>query len=197
MKTNNLVLASSSIYRKRLLEKLQLNFVCAHPDIDESEKKDESPFQMALRLAKDKATTLAATYPKHFIIASDQVAMLEHTQLKKPGKQSNAIEQLQLCSGKSVNFYTSVCILNTTTGELKSAIDICTVHFKKLTKQQIINYIRLEQPYDCAGSFKSEGLGIALFDGIQGEDPNALIGLPLIKLIRLLNAFNINVLSQE
>lgn len=197
MKTNNLVLASSSTYRKQLLEKLHLDFVCAHPDIDESPKADESPVQMALRLAKEKATALAISYPNHFIIASDQVAMLEHTQLKKPGNHDNAIKQLQLSSGKSVKFHTSVCILNTTTGELKSAIDTCTVHFKKLTKQQIINYISLEQPYDCAGSFKSEGLGIALFKRIQGEDPNTLIGLPLIQLINLLGAFGIDVLARE
>ena len=197
MKTNSLVLASSSTYRKELLKKLQLNFICAHPEIDESKKKGESPTEMALRLAKEKAATLTTTYPKHLIIASDQVAMLEKMQLKKPGNHSNAIKQLQLSSGKPVKFYTSVCILNTSTGEFKSAIDTCTVHFKKLTKQQIINYINLEQPYDCAGSFKSEGLGIALFDRIQGDDPNALIGLPLIKLIALLNAFDIDVLSKE
>ena len=197
MKTNSLVLASSSTYRKELLEKLHLDFVCAHPHIDESPKAGESPAQMALRLAEEKATTLATSYPKHLIIASDQVAMLEQIQLKKPGSHSNAIKQLQLSSGKSVKFFTSVCILNTVTGELKSAIDNCTVYFKKLTKQQIINYITLEQPYDCAGSFKSEGLGIALFERIQGDDPNALIGLPLIKLINLLDAFGINVLLTE
>ncbi len=197
MKTNNLVLASGSIYRKQLLQKLQLDFICASPDIDESKKTDEPAPQMALRLAKEKATALETSYSNHLIIASDQVAMLENIQLKKPSNHSNAIQQLQLSSGKSVKFYTSVCILNTTTGELKSALDICTVHFKNLTKQQIVNYISMEQPYDCAGSFKSEGLGIALFERIQGDDPNALIGLPLIKLIDLLDAFNINVLPKE
>ncbi|RLA25676.1 MAG: septum formation inhibitor Maf [Gammaproteobacteria bacterium] len=194
MKTNNLVLASSSSYRKVLLQKLHLQFVCAAPDIDESEKTGEPPTQMALRLAKEKAYALSSSYPKHIIIASDQLAMLEQTQLKKPGNKNNAIKQLQLCSGKTVKFYTSVCILDSATSELKSAIDTCTVHFKKLTEQQIIHYIELEQPYDCAGSFKSEGLGIALFERIEGDDPNALIGLPLIKLISLLDAFNISVL---
>lgn len=194
MKTNKLVLASSSPYRKKLLHKLQIDFICANPGIDESKKSDEPPAQMALRLAKEKAAALITIYPKHLIIASDQVAMLNQTQLTKPGDKNNALKQLQLCSAKSVKFYTSICILDSSTGEIKSAIDICTVHFKKLTKQQIINYISLEQPYDCAGSFKSEGLGIALFERIEGDDPNALVGLPLIKLISLLEAFNINIL---
>ena len=197
MQTNSLVLASSSIYRKELLEKLHMHFICADPDIDESKKTGESPTQMALRLAKEKAAALAASYPKHFIIASDQVAMLDQVQLKKPGNKDNAVKQLQLCSAKAVKFYTSVCVLDSSTGEIKSAIDICTVYFKKLTEQQIINYINLEQPYNCAGSFKSEGLGIALFERIQGDDPNALIGLPLIKLVHLLGEFNIDILAKQ
>ncbi len=197
MKTNSLVLASSSIYRKEILKKLQLDFICASPDIDESPKTGETAKQMALRLAKEKATALAINYPAQLIIASDQVAMLEQTQLKKPGTPDNAIRQLQLCSGKPVTFHTSICILNTTTRELKSDIDTCTVYFKNLSEQQIINYIDMEKPYNCAGSFKSEGLGIALFDRIQGDDPNALIGLPLIKLVNLLNAFGIDVLAKK
>ena len=195
MKTNNLVLASSSPYRKALLEKLHLNFICAHPDIDEKAKKNEFPSQLALRLAHEKAMTLATNYSKHLIIASDQVAILDQTQLNKPGNKINAIKQLQLASGKSVKFYTSVCVLNTATNELKSDIDISIVHFKNLSEQQIRNYINIEQPYNCAGSFKSEGLGIALFMRIEGDDPNALIGLPLIKLITLLESFKINILS--
>lgn len=197
MKTNNLVLASSSTYRKALLEKLHLSFACASPDIDESEKKGESPGQMALRLAEKKAHALTASYPQHLIIASDQVAMLGQIQLTKPGTHYNAIEQLQRCSGQSVKFYTSVCVLNSANNELKSALDTCTVHFKKLNNQQILEYIGLEQPLDCAGSFKSEGLGIALLERIEGDDPNALIGLPLIKLISLLEAFNIRVLDSN
>lgn len=194
MKTNNLVLASSSRYRKTLLEKLHLSFICANPDIDESAKAGESPLHMAQRLAEKKARALASRYPQHFIIAADQVAVLDRTQLKKPGTASNAIKQLQLSSGKSVKFYTSVCVFNSATSELKTAIDTCTVHFKKLSNQQIVNYIEREQPLDCAGSFKSEGLGIALFERIEGDDPNALIGLPLIKLIHLLELFNIPIL---
>ena len=195
MQTNNLVLASSSEYRKALLEKLNLHFVCAHPNIDESAEALESPTELTLRLAEEKAKALAATYPKHFIIASDQVAIINHIQLHKPGNKQAAIEQLQMCSGKQVKFYTSVCILDTTNKQIKSAMDICTVYFKHLSKQQINYYIDIEQPYNCAGSFKSEGLGIALFERIEGEDPNALMGLPLIKLIQLLQEFNIDVLS--
>lgn len=197
MQTSNLVLASSSPYRKQLLQKLHMEFITATPDIDESQHTDELPAQMALRLGKEKAAALKAAYPNHFIIASDQVAMLNQTQLKKPGDKNNAFKQLQQCSAKMVKFYTSVCILDSSTGELKSALDICSVYFKKLSRQQIINYIDLEQPYQCAGSFKSEGLGIALFERIEGDDPNALIGLPLIKLISLLDAFNIDVLAKE
>lgn len=195
MKTNNLVLASSSPYRQAILKKLHLDFVTARPDINEAAQENESPTRLALRLAQEKAMALTNRYPRHLIIASDQVAMQNETQLNKPGNQANAIKQLQLSSGNTVKFYTSVCILNSATGELKSAFDLCTVYFKTLSEQQIKNYIRLEQPYDCAGSFKSEGLGIALFERIQGDDPNALIGLPLIKLIALLNSFDIDVLS--
>ncbi len=197
MKTNNLVLASRSSYRKALLEKLHLSFICADPDINEASKEDESPIKLARRLAEEKATALAPDFPQHLIIAADQVAILEHAQLKKPGTASNAIQQLQISSGKSVTFYTSVCVLNSATTELKTALDICTVHFKKLSIEQIVNYIELEQPLDCAGSFKSEGLGIALFERIDGDDPNALIGLPLIKLISLLEAFNVPVLAYK
>jgi len=195
MQTNKLVLASSSTYRKALLKKLHLNFICAHPDINETATANEPPEQLALRLAKEKALALAAEYPEHLIIAADQVAMLGQAQLTKPGNKQNAIKQLQLSSGAEVKFYTSVCILNSSTNEIKSEIDLCSVYFKNLNAQQIKNYIALEQPYDCAGSFKSEGLGIALFERIQGNDPNALIGLPLIKLISLLEAFDIKILE--
>ncbi len=188
-------LASSSPYRKSLLEKLHLNLYCASPDINETAKPSENPRQLALRLAQEKAKALAFNYPEHLIIAADQVAMLNNRQLEKPGNRDNAIKQLQNSSGSKVNFYTSIFILNSATNETQSDLDTCTVHFKHLTDQQIQNYIDLEQPYDCAGSFKSEGLGIALFERIDSEDPNALIGLPLIKLIRLLSAFNIDVLE--
>jgi len=187
MKNRPLVLASSSPYRKALLDKLQLKFICANPDINETAINNEKPKELALRLAKEKAKALAESYPNHLIIASDQVALLGNVQLHKPHNHANTIKQLQQSSGKSVTFYTSICILN-------SDIDLCTVYFKSLNEQQIIRYVNSEQPYDCAGGFKSEGLGIALFDRIEGDDPNALIGLPLIKLIALLQKYNIAVI---
>jgi len=195
MKNNKLVLASSSVYRKALLEKLHLSFTCASPNIDETAQENETAQEQALRLAKKKAHALASTYPKHLIIASDQVAILGNTQLYKPGNQERAIKQLQESSGKCVKFYTSICVLDTATMNYKNDIDICSVYFKKLSAEEIRNYVLLEQPYNCAGSFKSEGLGIALFKRIESEDPNALVGLPLIKLIELLKTFNINVLA--
>ncbi len=195
MKIYNLILASNSEYRKALLEKLNLSFICANPDIDETAQTNETGQEQALRLAKQKAYSLASAYPRHIIIASDQVAMLNNTQLHKPGNKETAIKQLQASSGHCVKFYTSISVLNTTTKDYRSDIDICSVYFKNLSDQQIKNYVLLEQPYNCAGSFKSEGLGIALFKRIEGDDPNALIGLPLIKLIRLLEAFNINILE--
>jgi len=195
MKNHKLVLASSSEYRKALLEKLHLSFICANPNIDETAQANETGQEQALRLAQKKSHALASTYPKHIIIASDQVAMLNGTQLHKPGNKETAIKQLQKSSGNCVKFYTSVSILNTATKDYRSDIDICSVYFKNLSDQQIKNYVLLEHPYNCAGSFKSEGLGIALFKRIEGDDPNALIGLPLIKLIRLLEAFNINILE--
>ncbi len=195
MKNNKLVLASSSEYRKVLLEKLHLSFICASPNIDETTQENETAQEQALRLAKQKAHALASTYPKHIIIASDQVAMMGSTQLHKPGNQKSAIKQLQESSGNCVKFYTSIYVLDTASMNYRSDIDICSVYFKKLNTEEIENYVLLEQPYNCAGSFKSEGLGIALFKRIKGDDPNALIGLPLIKLIELLKTFNINVLA--
>jgi MAF protein len=196
MKNYKLVLASSSEYRKVLLEKLHLSFICATPNIDESAQASETAQEQALRLAKQKAHALASIYPKHVIIAADQVAMLGNSQLHKPGNQENAIRQLQKSSGKRIKFYTGICVLDTTTMSYKLDIDICSVYFKELSTHEIKNYVLLEQPYNCAGSFKSEGLGIALFKRIESDDPNALIGLPLIKLIGLLETFNINVLAQ-
>jgi len=195
MKNNKLVLASSSEYRKALLEKLHLSFICASPNIDETAQENETAQEQALRLAKQKAYALASTYPKHIIIASDQVAMMGNMQLHKPGNQKSAIKQLQESSGNCVKFYTSIYVLDTASMNYRSDIDICSVYFKKLNTEEIENYVLLEQPYNCAGSFKSEGLGIALFKRIEGDDPNALIGLPLIKLIELLKTFNINVLA--
>jgi len=194
MQKQALILASSSPYRKQLLEKLGLDFTCASPNINEQARIDETAPELALRLAKEKALALAKQYPKHIIIASDQVAILDGKQLCKPDNKENTIQQLQDSSGKAIAFHTSLCVFNSATGSLKTDIDCCTVYFKELSKQEIIHYVEIEKPYDCAGGFKSEGLGIALFERIEGDDPNSLIGLPLIKLIALLKEFNISVL---
>lgn len=194
MKINNLILASGSSYRQVALKKLHLDFAAISPEIDETQQPRESPQDLALRLGKAKAWALCQQYPAHLIIGSDQVAMLNGKQLHKPGNRAKAIEQLQIASGNTVTFFTSICIVNSKTMLCMFDLDICSVFFKTLTYQQIEHYVDLEKPYDCAGSFKSEGLGIALFEKIQGEDPNALIGLPLIKLISLLEKFDVHVL---
>lgn len=189
-----LVLASSSPYRKQLLEKLRLDFIISSAHIDETAHKDEAGDEMAIRLAIAKAQAVAAHFTDHLIIGSDQVAMFEQRPLGKPGDRDNAIRQLNEQSGQAVKFYTGLCLLNSNDGNYLTALDTCTVYFKQLTEAQIRHYVELERPYDCAGSFKSEGLGIALFEKIEGDDPNALIGLPLIKLVSLLEQFGHSVL---
>lgn len=190
-----LLLASSSKHRKSVLQKLNLSFITAAPNIDECPAIDENPRQLALRLAEEKAHALASLYPNHIIIGSDQVASLENQIIGKPMNRQCSIRQLKHQSGKSVNFYTSLCVLNSENNQFYTDIDMTTVQFRELTEQQIMHYVDSEQPYDCAAAFKSEKLGIALLRKIEGEDPNALIGLPLIKLISLLEKFNISVLE--
>jgi septum formation protein len=189
-----LILASSSAYRKALLDKLGLAYRTTSPNIDETPKPGEAPETQASRLAADKARALAGRYPDHLIIGSDQVAVANGQRLGKPGSRDNAIAQLRASSGHSVTFYTAICVLDSSSGMAKSDLDRTFVQFRKLSDQQIEHYVDREQPLDCAGSFKSEGLGIALFERIEGEDPNALIGLPLIRLIRLLEEFGLEVL---
>ncbi|MEO1889051.1 MAG: Maf family protein [Cycloclasticus sp.] len=184
---HKLVLASSSPFRKELLRKIYTHFDAASPDIDESQKEGESPLELSTRLAFEKATALSNDYPNHLIIGSDQVAMLGATQLTKPGSHEKAIEQLTLSSGQTIIFYTSVCVLNSRTGESITEVDTCKVHMKVLSQGEIGRYVERDKPYGCAAAFKSEGLGIALFEKIEGDDPNALIGLPLIKLTQILN----------
>ena len=190
-----LILASTSPYRKALLERLQVEFLCDSPDIDESPLEDESVEDMVVRLAKIKAEAVAGKYPDALIIGSDQSAELEGEILTKSGNFENAVKQLQRTSGKRIVFQTGLCLLNTQSGNAQTACVPYTVVFKPLSQEMIEHYLKKEQPYNCAGSFKSEGLGIALFEKFEGEDPNALIGLPLIRLIEMLGNEGFSVLG--
>jgi len=181
-----IVLGSTSPYRKQLLERLGLDFVTASPDVDESPRLDESPETLVVRLAESKARAVAEDFPESLVIGSDQVACIEGKILGKPGSKSAAIAQLTKASGKKVTFLTGLCLLNTATGRTQALCEPFHVHFRSLDSGQIERYLEKEKPHDCAGSFKSEGLGIALFDRLEGDDPNALVGLPLIRLIGLL-----------
>ncbi|HIM54344.1 MAG TPA: septum formation inhibitor Maf [Gammaproteobacteria bacterium] len=196
----SLILASSSPFRKELLTKLGLDFSTHAPDIDESRKDSETPEQLVYRLAEEKAAEVAKTQ-SGLIIASDQVATLgSGTQvddkiLTKPHTHENAIEQLQQSSGNTVTFVTSLTLLNTNTGNIQTVIENFKVIFRVLSAEQIDNYLKKEQPYNCAGSFKSEALGISLFERLEGNDPNTLIGLPLIQLIKMLEHEGIDILE--
>ena len=190
-----LILASTSSYRKALLERLQLDFQCDSPDIDENPITGESVDNMVVRLAKNKAEAVAPSHPDALVIGSDQGAVLDGEILTKSGHFDNAVKQLQKASGKRITFYTGLCLLNTRSGNVQTACVPYTVVFKRLTQEMIEHYLEKEQPYNCAGSFKSEGLGIALFEKFEGEDPNALIGLPLIKLIEMLDNEGFSVLE--
>jgi septum formation protein len=192
--TRSLVLASTSAYRRELLRKLGLPFEVAAPGVAETSREGEAPAALALRLATEKALAVAARRSEGLVIGSDQVAELDGEWLDKPLTRANAIRQLQKASGRAVRFHTALCVADAATGEARTALDLCTVVFRPLTEAQIARYVDREQPYDCAGAFKSEGLGIALFERIEGDDPNALIGLPLIRLTRLLEAFGVEVL---
>jgi len=188
-----LILGSSSIYRADLLRKLGLEFSQISPDIDETKQENETPNALVYRLANLKAKKIATTN-SGIIITSDQAAVIGNTILGKPHSKENAIKQLTKCSGKRVDFLTSICVLNTKDNTSQTIVDTFSVYFKQLTQSQIKNYIEIESPLNCAGSFKSEGLGIALFEKFEGEDPNSLIGLPLIKLIAMLENQGIAVL---
>ncbi len=181
-----LVLASSSKYRRALFERLGLPFECAPPGADESALAGEAPAQTALRLAQTKARALAARFPDALIIGSDQVASCGGARLDKPGTYENALRQLTGLSGKTARFETAVAVFDSANGEMRSRVVGCNVAFRRLTKAQIETYLRREQPYDCAGSAKAEGLGIALIARMETEDPTSLIGLPLIALTELL-----------
>lgn len=189
-----LVLASTSAYRKELLTRLDLPFTTAAPEVDETPLPDETPPQLVRRLAELKARAVAARYPGALIIGSDQVAVIDGQILGKPGHHERAVAQLRLASGKRLDFFTGLCLLNTASSSLRVEVVSFGVVFRRLSDQQIENYLRREQPYHCAGSFKSEALGIALCERFDGEDPSALIGLPLIGLVRMLEQENMPVI---
>lgn len=179
-----LILASTSRYRRELLERLRLPFHVARPDVDETPLAGEAPPALALRLARAKALAIAAQHPESWIIGSDQVAALESQALGKPGTRENAISQLNSMSGREIRFHTAVCLARGET--VLEALDTTLVRFRSLEADEIIRYVDAEQPLDCAGSFKSEGLGIVLFEQIESHDPTALVGLPLIALSKML-----------
>ena len=190
-----LVLASTSAYRRALLQRLRLRFETAAPDADESALAGERPEQTAWRLSLEKARAVARRFPDALVIGSDQVAALGDERLGKPGNHANAVRQLCSLSGKAADFHTAVSLLDARTGEARSHIVPCRVVFRSLDQRQIENYLRLEQPYDCAGSAKSEGLGIVLIERIETEDPTSLIGLPLIALSTMLAQAGMPVLG--
>ena len=182
-----LVLASTSPFRKQLLQRLGIDFDSDKPDIDESPLQDEDIIDMVVRLAEAKARAIAERHPDSLIIGSDQSAVLDGEKLSKPGNYDNAFRQLSRASGKKIVFQTGLCLLNTASGSVQSACVPYSVVFRKLSDEMIDDYLRREQPYNCAGSFKSEGFGISLFEKLEGDDPNSLIGLPLIRLIAMLD----------
>ena len=181
-----LVLASSSIYRSELLARLRIPFATATPDVDERPLPDESAQQTSWRLSRTKAQAVSALYPDALIIGSDQVALLDKQQLGKPLTHNNAVQQLHAMRGKTVTFYTALTLLNSRTNEMQTEVAINIVHYRDLSDDQIENYLQIEKPYHCAGSSKSEGLGIALISKLEGDDPNALVGLPIILLVNML-----------
>ncbi|ANI83495.1 Maf family protein [Kosakonia oryzae] len=191
---SQIILASTSPYRRALLEKLGLAFECAAPQADETPHAGEAPRHLVLRLAQEKAQSLADKYPQHLIIGSDQVCVLDGEITGKPHTEENARQQLMKARGNIVTFYTGLALYNSATGHLQTECEPFDVHFRHLSEPEIDDYIRKERPLNCAGSFKSEGLGIALFERLEGRDPNTLVGLPLIALCQMLRREQCNPL---
>jgi len=189
-----LILASSSIYRRELLQRLQIPFNTVSPHIDEAIIDGEKPQETALRLSQEKAIKVGTEYPHALIIGCDQVATLNGEQLGKPLNHNNATNQLRAMRGQEVTFHSALCLFNAETGNMQSKVVPYLVKFRNLTDDQIENYLTKEQPYHCAGSAKSEGLGVALIERMIGDDPNALIGLPLIRLITMLQNEGVNII---
>lgn len=188
-----LVLASSSPYRRELLNRLRLPFGWAAPEINETRQPDEEADHLVRRLAKEKALALSASHPQHLIIGSDQVAILDQQILGKPYTLERAREQLLAASGRSVTFLTGLALLDSQSGHCQIDCTPFTVHFRQLNEAQVNRYLLAEQPYDCAGSFKAEGLGISLFRSTEGTDATSLIGLPLIRLVEMLHNVGVEI----
>lgn len=181
-----IVLASSSPYRRQLLERLRFNFIATSPDVDETPLKNESPLELTKRLSISKAKALASQYPDHLIIGSDEVACCEGKIMGKPHQFDRAFEQLKSVSGKTVTFYTGLALFNSQTQALQVDSIPFHVHFRELSDVAITRYLDIEKPFNCAGSIKAEGLGICFFRAMEGDDITSLMGLPLIRLIDML-----------
>jgi septum formation protein len=193
--TRRLILGSTSAYRKELLARLQLPFEVASPEVDETPLPHELPAPLAMRLARAKALAVAQRFPDAVVIGSDQVADLDGTPLGKPGNHARAVAQLQRMRGQTVVFQTAVAVVCVASGFSQVELAPVRVVFRDLSDSEIENYLLAEQPYDCAGSAKSEGLGIALLDRIDSDDPTALVGLPLIRTARMLRAAGLPLLQ--
>lgn len=191
----SLILASSSIYRKKLLDTLGFDYQCISPDIDETVLPEETTTQLVARLALAKAQKVAQQQTNSLIIGSDQAATVDGIILNKPLTTAKAQQQLQLCSGKKVTFLTGLCLFDSSDNSHQLATIAYHVYFRELSSAEIAQYIALEQPLNCAGSFKVEGLGISLFEKLEGDDFNSLIGLPVIELLNMLRAKGISPLS--
>jgi septum formation protein len=189
-----LILGSTSRYRKELLSRLGLPFEVAAPEVDETPQPNEAPKDLALRLALAKARAVACKYPDAVVIGSDQVADLDGQALGKPGNHTNAVKQLQRMRGKTVIFQTALSVICVATGFEQTDLAAVKVTFRNLTDAEIESYLKAEEPYDCAGSAKSEGLGIALLAAIENDDPTALVGLPLIRTCHMLSAAGVKLL---
>ncbi len=189
-----LILASTSPFRKNVLSRLHLPFETFAPRVDETPFSNESPVRLVTRLAELKARSAQASYPHALIIGSDQIAVIDEKILGKPGSHEQAIKQLTTASGQQVDFLTGLCLLNTHTHQAQIDMIRFSVIFRQLTLPQIENYLHQDKPYNCSGSFKSEGLGIALLKRMEGNDPTAIIGLPLMRLIQMLEAEGVAVI---
>lgn len=195
MKTCTLILGSTSPYRRELMERLHIPFETAAPDIDETRHAGENARDMVLRLSLQKAQTVATQHPDALIIGSDQCAVLDKQVIGKPGTHENAMQQLRNASGKTVSFLTGLCLYDSHDGNYQLDVVPFQVDFRELTDAEIDNYLHKDRPYNCAGSFRSESLGITLFKRMYGDDPTALMGLPLIRLSQMLSKAGVDLLA--